>query len=132
MNRGPHHLLQAIIIASVLTGISACAHVPGAGVASPQSESNHKTSSSDDSPARGDAARGKKVYSDNCSVCHQPDRAGLPPQLPSLIGAVDRIGEEKARTVIKNGLPDANPPMPPHPDLSATDIDDLIAFLRTR
>ncbi|MFC5864866.1 c-type cytochrome [Acidicapsa dinghuensis] len=82
--------------------------------------------------ATGDPDHGKVLYMNNCSVCHQPTRAGLPPVFPSLIGIVDKDGEAKVRRVAKEGIPDAKPPMPPHPDLTDKDIDDLIAFLKTR
>jgi mono/diheme cytochrome c family protein len=83
------------------------------------------------SPA-GNAENGKKLYAANCSVCHQPTRAGMPPVFPSLIGVVDRVGEARVRTVARTGIPDAKPPMPPHPDLTDKDISDLVAFLRTK
>ena len=82
--------------------------------------------------AAGDAANGKTIYAANCSVCHQPTRAGMPPVFPSLIGVVDRVGEARVRTVARVGIPDAKPPMPPHPNLTDKDINDLIAFLRTK
>jgi mono/diheme cytochrome c family protein len=80
----------------------------------------------------GNAENGKKLYAANCSVCHQPTRAGMPPVFPSLIGVVDRVGEARVRTVARTGIPDAKPPMPPHPDLTDKDISDLVAFLRTK
>ncbi len=82
--------------------------------------------------ATGDADHGKVLYMNNCSVCHQPTRTGIPPVFPSLIGIVDKDGEAKVRRVAKAGIADAKPPMPPHPDLTDKDIDDLIAFLRTK
>ena len=81
---------------------------------------------------KGDAAKGKTLYANNCSVCHQPTRAGMPPVFPSLIGVVDHVGEKKVRTVVKEGIPDAKPPMPPHPNFTETDLDDLVAFLKTK
>jgi mono/diheme cytochrome c family protein len=81
---------------------------------------------------KGDAAKGKTIYMSNCAVCHQPTRAGMPPIFPSLLGVVDRVGEARVRTVARTGIPDAKPPMPPHPNLSDKDITDLIAFLRTK
>ena len=80
----------------------------------------------------GDAGHGKTLYTANCSPCHQPTRAGLPPTFPSLIGIVEKDGEAKIRKVAKEGIPDAKPPMPPHTDFTETDLDDLIAFLRTK
>lgn len=81
---------------------------------------------------KGDIAKGKAIYASHCSVCHQPTRAGMPPVFPSLIGIVDKVGEKRVRTVAKEGIPDAKPPMPPHPDLTDKDLDDLIAFLRSK
>lgn len=81
---------------------------------------------------KGDADHGKTLYTANCSPCHQPTRAGLPPTIPSLIGIVEKDGEAKVRKVAKEGIPDAKPPMPPHADFSETDLDDLIAFLKTK
>lgn len=82
--------------------------------------------------ATGDADHGKVLYMNNCSACHQPTRAGLPPVFPSLIGIVEKDGEAKVRKVAKEGIADAKPPMPPHPDFTDKDLDDLIAFLRTK
>lgn len=82
--------------------------------------------------AAGDADHGKVLYMANCSPCHQPTRAGLPPIFPSLIGIIDKDGEAKVRKVAKEGIADAKPPMPPHPNLSDKDMDDLIAFLKTK
>lgn len=82
--------------------------------------------------AKGDEAHGKVLYTNDCSACHQPTRAGLPPIFPSLIGIVDKDGEAKVRKVAKEGIADAKPPMPPHPDLTDSDLEDLIAFLRSK
>jgi mono/diheme cytochrome c family protein len=82
--------------------------------------------------AAGNAVHGHAVYSANCAVCHQPTRAGMPPVFPSLIGVVDRVGEKRVRTVAREGIPDAKPPMPPHPNLTDQDISDLLSFLKTK
>lgn len=91
-----------------------------------------RQTSSSPKKASGDAGKGKDIYARNCSVCHQPTRTGMPPVFPSLLGVVDRVGEARVRTVARTGIPDAKPPMPPHPNLTDKDIDDLIAFLRTK
>jgi mono/diheme cytochrome c family protein len=82
--------------------------------------------------AKGDVGKGKKIYMENCAVCHQPTRTGMPPIFPSLLGIVDRVGETRVRTVARTGIPDAKPPMPPHPNLTDENITDLIAFLRSK
>ncbi|HTJ29275.1 MAG TPA: c-type cytochrome, partial [Acidobacteriaceae bacterium] len=81
---------------------------------------------------KGNAAHGHELYTNNCSACHQPTRAGLPPIFPSLLGIVDKDGESKVRKVAKEGIADSKPPMPPHPNLSADDLNDLIAYLRSK
>lgn len=80
---------------------------------------------------KADASAGKTVYMTNCSVCHQPTRAGVPPVFPSLIGIVERTGAQHIRESVRQGKPEAKPPMPAFPQLSAQDIDNLIEFLRT-
>lgn len=80
----------------------------------------------------GDAHKGRTIYLANCAACHKPSRTGMPPVFPSLLGIVDKDGESKVRKVIKNGIPDAQPAMPAHPGLTKSEIDDLIAFLRTK
>ncbi|WP_260703130.1 c-type cytochrome [Edaphobacter flagellatus] len=107
-------------------------NVEVAGIAKPAAPQAAGAAPAAEAPAKGDAVHGKAVYAANCSVCHQPTRAGMPPVFPSLIGVVDRVGEKRVRTVAKEGIPDAKPPMPPHPDLTDKDISDLIAFLKTK
>ncbi len=78
-----------------------------------------------------DAAAGKTVYSSNCQMCHQSNRAGIPPTIPSLVDIVPRVGAERIRDVVKNGIPNGKPPMPAFADkLSADDIENLIEYLK--
>lgn len=95
-------------------------------------EARESQANSSTKEAKGDSSKGKNIYMGNCAVCHQPTRAGMPPIFPSLLGIVDRVGETRVRTVARTGIPDAKPPMPPHPNLTDKDITDLIAFLRTK
>jgi mono/diheme cytochrome c family protein len=65
-------------------------------------------------------------------VCHQATRLGLPPVFPSLVGIVAKVGEGKVRDTVTNGVPTSKPPMPAFGEkLSSTDIDNLLAFLKT-
>lgn len=83
-------------------------------------------------PHAGNNVAGKQVYEDNCSICHQSNLGGKPPKFPALVGVVERTGEDHVRTVINEGVPDARPMMPSFGDrLSATEIADLIAFLKS-
>jgi mono/diheme cytochrome c family protein len=90
------------------------------------------TAKAEAAPARpkGDPAAGQAVYEKNCQLCHQPTRMGIPPMIPSLVGVVKKLGPDKIRANVKNGVPTGKPPMPSFAAvLSEKDIDDLIAFL---
>jgi len=79
--------------------------------------------------AAGDVANGQKLYMANCSVCHQPTRAGLPPMIPSLVGIVGRVGAAHIHAQVANGSPTSKPPMPSFPQLTTAQVDDIVAFL---
>jgi quinoprotein glucose dehydrogenase len=70
--------------------------------------------------------QGLLLYMQNCRVCHQADRKGQPPGIPSLVGVVERAGEERIKTAVHNGLA----PMPAFPDLDDADVSHLIAYLK--
>jgi mono/diheme cytochrome c family protein len=81
----------------------------------------------------GDAAAGKQLYTENCQICHQANRQGIPPLIPSLEGIVAKVGAPKIHQVVTDGIPTAKPPMPSFASkFSATDIDNLVAFLKTK
>ena len=104
------------------------------------SKSEQKPAGSDQSAAAapaetaaGDSAAGRQVYTANCQVCHQANRQGLAPVFPSLVGIVKKVGVARTRLTIMNGVPAATVPMPSFAGkLSAADIDNLIAFLKTK
>jgi mono/diheme cytochrome c family protein len=77
----------------------------------------------------GDAANGGKLYAANCSVCHQPTRAGMPPMIPSLIGIVGRVGAAHIHAQVANGASSGPVKMPAFPQLTTAQVDDIIAFL---
>ncbi len=79
--------------------------------------------------APGDVASGGKLYAANCSVCHQPTRAGMPPAIPSLVGIVGRVGAAHIRSQVANGAQSGPVKMPAFPQLSNENVDDIIAFL---
>ena len=81
----------------------------------------------------GNAAAGKQVFAANCQPCHQANRAGMPPVIPSLVDIVKRTGEGHVRQTIANGVPTGSLPMPPFGSkLSSEDMSNLIAFLKTK
>ncbi len=77
----------------------------------------------------GDVANGQKLYTANCSVCHQPTRAGMPPMIPSLIGIVGRVGAAHIHTQVANGAQSGPVKMPAFPQLSNENVNDIVAFL---
>jgi len=82
-------------------------------------------------PSVAEIASGQQIYIQNCQVCHQPERTGLPPTIPTLIGAVEKVGAGRIHSMVADGVPTGKPPMPAFPDLSSEDVDKLIAFLRS-
>lgn len=70
--------------------------------------------------------QGYVVYLQNCQACHMDNRQGQPPAIPSLNGVVDRVGADRVKNAVHNGLA----PMPAFPDLDTADIDHLIAYLK--
>ncbi len=72
------------------------------------------------------AQAGQTIYTKNCSVCHTAQLTGRPPTFPSLINVVGRRGEAYVRHEIRTG----HPPMPAFPNLSASELDDLVAYLK--
>jgi quinoprotein glucose dehydrogenase len=71
------------------------------------------------------ANQGRAVYIQNCQVCHTSELKGQPPLVPSLVDIVGRIGADRVRSTVANGLS----PMPAFPDLSSRELDSLIAYL---
>ena len=75
-------------------------------------------------------ARGRQIFSVNCSFCHGPDARGGeggPNLIRSELVMSDKNGELIA-TVIQNGRPDKG--MPPF-NLPATDVSDVAAFIHS-
>jgi quinoprotein glucose dehydrogenase len=78
---------------------------------------NHKPSSA-----------GHTLYMRRCSACHGADRAGSPPEIPSLIGVANRLNESQISTTIQNG----RGRMPSFPDLaSSAQLPALLKYLAT-
>jgi quinoprotein glucose dehydrogenase len=72
-------------------------------------------------------ASGRQVYLRDCAVCHRDDRAGAPPQIPSLLGIGAKHEPMELARIIRQGTGR----MPGFPTLSADALPALIAFLRT-
>ncbi len=73
--------------------------------------------------------RGQALYHQLCAECHHPNRVGIsaPPLLPDFLR---RKSDEDLIKVTKNGLPATK--MLPYPDLSQAQLEDLVAFMRSK
>ncbi len=75
----------------------------------------------------GAAQQGRQLYTQNCAACHGANLQGLAPGAPSLVGVTNRMADDAIRAIVTGG----RGLMRPVPDLSATDLSNLIAFLAT-
>ena len=80
--------------------------------------------------ALADVAAGEKLYLANCSVCHQPNRQGMAPMIPSLVGIVGRVGAAHIHSVTTTGIMTGKVNMPSFTGkLTSGDVDKVIAYL---
>ena len=69
----------------------------------------------------------KSAYLANCATCHRDDRAGTPPDFPSLIGIGDRRSRQEIATTIRQGAGR----MPGFASLGGETINGLVDYLLT-
>ncbi len=70
--------------------------------------------------------QGEALYIRNCEVCHGVNMKGQPPAIPALVNLKDDQVDHLVRAAVSGAMA----PMPAVSDLSSTDIDDLIAYIR--
>lgn len=70
---------------------------------------------------------GRALYLQHCAACHRDDRAGTPPQLPSLQGIAERRTFAELVAVIRQG----RGRMPGYPQLAPTAVNALVQFVQT-
>ncbi|WP_456359751.1 c-type cytochrome [Xanthomonas translucens] len=75
--------------------------------------------------AKDDPAAGAQLYATNCVACHGADRAGVPGAFPALTDVGKRLKPAQVKEKIRNG----GGLMPPFPQLSQQDVDNLASFL---
>jgi quinoprotein glucose dehydrogenase len=73
----------------------------------------------------GAVEQGRQLFQSACSACHGQNLAGAVPGVPSLVGVTARMGDDAIKAVITGG----RGLMRPVPDVSAEDLESLIAFL---
>ena len=74
-------------------------------------------------------ARGEKVYTANCAVCHKADGSGTPPAIKALAGSpvVNDSDKVKQLHIVLNGTDKG---MPPWKQLSDTDIAAVATYTK--
>ncbi|MBB4132551.1 cytochrome c [Xanthomonas sp. 3075] len=75
--------------------------------------------------SKDDPAAGAQLYATNCTACHGADRAGIPGVFPALTDVGKRLESTQIKDKIRNG----GGLMPPFPQLSQQDVDDIASFL---
>ncbi len=70
---------------------------------------------------------GKSLYLQHCATCHRDDRAGTPPQIPSLAGIGNRRTFGELVTIVRQGTGR----MPGYPQLDAAAINAIVQFTIT-
>lgn len=73
------------------------------------------------------AETGESTYSTQCAACHGLDRAGSPPQFPSLVGLHTRLTDDQIAAVLSTG----RGRMPAFPALTGPPLEALIRYLRS-
>ena len=78
-------------------------------------------------PAAQGGSAGAQVYQNQCALCHGPNRAGAPPEFPSLLDVLSRLSVQQVTDNVKKG----NGRMPSFPNIDDAGLKALIEFLRT-
>ncbi len=84
---------------------------------------------------QGDVTAGKTVFMEHCSLCHGPDASGKTPMAQSLKVTIPDYRSKMVHNLtdadIKKVITEGQGTMPPAPDLSAEQISNVIAFVRS-
>jgi quinoprotein glucose dehydrogenase len=67
------------------------------------------------------------LYQNQCAVCHQPDRRGIPGTFPSLVDAAKNLTSDQMAEVVKNG----RGRMPGFPQIVGADLQGLLQYIRS-
>ncbi len=83
-------------------------------------------------PATDPAVQGYHLFRDRCFKCHAINREGgrVGPDLNVPKNVLEYRPEEQVRAYVKNPLAFRYGNMPPHPDLTEQNLDELVAYLR--
>ena len=73
------------------------------------------------------AGPGAEIYQEQCGACHGQNRAGSPPEFPSLADVTDRMTDAQIAATIHTG----KGRMPAFPSITEEQTAQLVAFLKT-
>ncbi len=73
------------------------------------------------------ASAGESIYREQCSVCHGENRAGAPPDFPSLVDIHARMPDKEITTILQQG----KGRMPSFNSLADPQITALLEYLKT-
>jgi glucose dehydrogenase len=73
----------------------------------------------------GKDTTGRRVYMNQCALCHHDDLGGAPPDFPSLKGIGTRLNQEEIASIIRHG----RGRMPGFTNLSKDELTALVHFL---
>ncbi len=131
------HQYFAIPLLTVALGLVSCG---GDKPASDDATADNSGGPAQMAAAHGDAVHGQQIYTQTCSPCHGASGKGDGPAAASLnpkpadhssaavIGA--RTDAKLAEIIKMGGSVVGKPTMPPAPQLSETDLKDVVAYLR--
>jgi len=82
-------------------------------------------------PAKADAAAGEATYKAKCLNCHGPDGKGKQAMKTKDFASADvqKMSDADLTAIITNGKP---PKMPPYKTLTADQVKDLVAYVRSK
>jgi cytochrome c oxidase cbb3-type subunit 3 len=82
-------------------------------------------------PAKADAAAGEATYKAKCLACHGPDGKGKENLKTKDFASADvqKMSDADLTAIITNGKP---PKMPPYKTLTADQVKDLVAYVRSK
>ncbi len=69
--------------------------------------------------------RGQALFQANCALCHGVNRDGKPPGIPSLVDVHARLSDQQIAEIVHYG----KAPMPSFSQLSAPEVDAIVAYL---
>jgi quinoprotein glucose dehydrogenase len=72
-------------------------------------------------------SEGQQVYQDNCSSCHGVNRAGAPPEIPSLLGIQTKLSDDDVKQTVRQG----KGRMPPFTGINDQQVSSLIQYLKS-